>query len=78
MRFGIRRQLAHCLAAAISAFAIGAAMPATDHDVANKPGSGSDTRKDHTTINADLGLPDDRPTQELLAFLSAVLKSECP
>ncbi len=31
-------------------------------------------RKNHTTINADLGLPDDRPTQELFAFLRTVLE----
>jgi acetyl esterase/lipase len=30
--------------------------------------------KNHTTINADLGLPDDRPTQEMFRFLSVVLK----
>jgi acetyl esterase/lipase len=30
--------------------------------------------KNHTTINNDLGLADDRPTQELFGFLSAVLK----
>jgi acetyl esterase/lipase len=30
--------------------------------------------KNHTTLNNDLGLPDDRPTQEMFAFLSAVLK----
>jgi len=30
--------------------------------------------KNHTTINADLGLPGDRPTQEMFAFLAAVLK----
>jgi acetyl esterase/lipase len=30
--------------------------------------------KTHTTINNDLGLADDRPTQEMFAFLSAVLK----
>jgi arylformamidase len=30
--------------------------------------------KNHTTINNDLGLADDRPTQEMFAFLSAVLK----
>ena len=32
--------------------------------------------KNHTTINADLGLPDDVTTQEMFAFLSAVLKNE--
>jgi acetyl esterase/lipase len=32
------------------------------------------TGKNHATINADLGLPDDRPTREILAFLGAVLK----
>ena len=31
-------------------------------------------RKNHTTINADLGLPDDGPTDEMFAFLRAVLK----
>jgi acetyl esterase/lipase len=30
--------------------------------------------KNHTTINNDLGRADDRPTQELFTFLSAVLK----
>jgi acetyl esterase/lipase len=30
--------------------------------------------KNHTTINNDLGLPGDRPTQEMWAFLSGVLK----
>jgi acetyl esterase/lipase len=30
--------------------------------------------KNHTTINADLGLSGDRPTQEMFAFLGAVLK----
>jgi acetyl esterase/lipase len=30
--------------------------------------------KNHTTINNDLGLTDDRATQEMFAFLSAVLK----
>jgi arylformamidase len=30
--------------------------------------------KNHTTINNDLGLADDRPTQEMWAFLNAVLK----
>jgi acetyl esterase/lipase len=30
--------------------------------------------KNHTTINSDLGLPDDRPTQEMFRFLSVVLK----
>jgi arylformamidase len=32
--------------------------------------------KNHITINADLGLPDDRPTRELFAFLIAALKTE--
>jgi acetyl esterase/lipase len=32
--------------------------------------------KNHTTINVDLGLADDRPTQEMFAFLSAVLKKK--
>lgn len=31
--------------------------------------------KNHTTINADLGLPQDKPTQEMFAFLRAVLKN---
>lgn len=31
-------------------------------------------RKNHTTINADLGLSGDRPTQAMFAFLSKVLK----
>ena len=31
--------------------------------------------KNHTTINADLGLPNDRATQEMLTFLDAVLTS---
>src|SRR5437763_133960 len=30
--------------------------------------------KNHTTINMDLGLADDKPTQEMFGFLSAVLK----
>jgi hypothetical protein len=30
--------------------------------------------KNHTTINNDLGLADDRPTQEMFGFLNAVLK----
>jgi acetyl esterase/lipase len=30
--------------------------------------------KTHTSINVDLGLADDRPTQEMWAFLNAVLK----
>ena len=30
--------------------------------------------KSHTTINADLGLPDDQPTQALFEFLGGVLK----
>ena len=30
--------------------------------------------KNHTTINNDLGLVDDRPTQEMFGFLSSVLK----
>lgn len=30
--------------------------------------------KNHTTINNDLGLADDRPTQEMFGFLSVVLK----
>ena len=30
--------------------------------------------KNHTTINADLGLPDDRATQELFAFLDKLVK----
>jgi hypothetical protein len=30
--------------------------------------------KNHTTINNDLGLTDDRPTQEMFRFLSAALK----
>jgi arylformamidase len=30
--------------------------------------------KNHTTINNDLGLADDRPTQEMFGFLTAVLK----
>jgi arylformamidase len=32
--------------------------------------------KNHTTINVDLGLADDRPTQEMFSFLSAVLKAQ--
>jgi acetyl esterase/lipase len=31
--------------------------------------------KNHTTINADLGLPDDRATQAMFAFLSAALRT---
>ena len=30
--------------------------------------------KTHETINADLGLPDDKPTKELFEFLDGVLK----
>ncbi|MCI0640169.1 MAG: alpha/beta hydrolase [Gemmataceae bacterium] len=30
--------------------------------------------KNHTTINNDLGFPDDRPTQEMFSFLNGVLK----
>jgi arylformamidase len=30
--------------------------------------------KNHTTINNDLGIADDRPTQEMFGFLSVVLK----
>jgi arylformamidase len=30
--------------------------------------------KNHTTINNDLGIADDRPTQEMFSFLNAVLK----
>ncbi len=30
--------------------------------------------KNHGTINSDLGLPDDKPTQVLFDFLSGVLK----
>jgi arylformamidase len=30
--------------------------------------------KNHTTINNDMGLADDRPTREMFSFLSAVLK----
>jgi acetyl esterase/lipase len=30
--------------------------------------------KNHTTINSDLGLPDDKPTQALFEFLGGVLK----
>jgi acetyl esterase/lipase len=30
--------------------------------------------KNHATINADLGLPDDGPTQEMFRFLGKVLK----
>src|SRR5262245_46407180 len=30
--------------------------------------------QNHSTINNDLGLPDDRPTQEMFRFLSVVLK----
>ncbi|MCI0380122.1 MAG: alpha/beta hydrolase [Gemmataceae bacterium] len=32
--------------------------------------------KNHTTINNDLGLADDRPTQEMFGFLNAVLKKQ--
>ena len=31
--------------------------------------------RNHTTINADLGLSEDRATQEMFAFMDAVLKS---
>lgn len=44
---------------------LGAGIPANAY-----PAEG----KDHTTINADLGLPDDRATQEMFAFLGKVLK----
>ena len=30
--------------------------------------------KNHNTINADLGLPGDKPTQEMFEFLGKVLK----
>jgi len=30
--------------------------------------------KNHTTINSELGLPDDKPTQALFEFLGRVLK----
>ena len=30
--------------------------------------------KNHTTINADLGLPDDPPTKAMLDFLNGILK----
>ena len=33
-------------------------------------------RKDHNSINADLGLADDKPTQEMFAFLRGVLKAD--
>jgi len=32
------------------------------------------TEKNHTSINADLGLPDDEPTRALFEFLDGVLK----
>src|SRR4029077_20408582 len=32
--------------------------------------------KNHTTINNDLGLADDSPTQEMFAFLNGVLAAE--
>ena len=34
--------------------------------------------KNHTTINVDLGLAEDRPTQEMFGFLNAVLKKSDP
>ena len=42
-----------------------AGIPATAYPAAGK---------DHTTINDDLGLPNDRPTREVFTFLDAVLK----
>jgi acetyl esterase/lipase len=44
-----------------------AGIPATAYPAAGK---------NHTTINADLGLPNDRPTQEIVTFLGAVLKRQ--
>jgi len=32
--------------------------------------------KDHSTLNSDLGLPDDNPTQEMFAFLSQVSRRQ--
>jgi len=48
------------------------ALQAADVSARAHPADG----KNHTTINADLGLPDDRPTQEVFAFLRSVLKRE--
>jgi len=42
-----------------------AGVPATAYPAAGK---------NHITINADLGLPNDPPTQAVLAFLGTVLK----
>jgi acetyl esterase/lipase len=44
-----------------------AGIPATAYPAAGK---------NHTTINADLGSPNDRPTQEILTFLGAVLNKQ--
>ena len=44
-----------------------AGIPATAYPAAGK---------NHITINADLGLPSDRPTQAVFAFLDAVLNSK--
>jgi acetyl esterase/lipase len=44
-----------------------AGVPATAYPAAGK---------NHTTINADLGLPDDGPTREILTFLGAVLNRQ--
>jgi hypothetical protein len=32
--------------------------------------------KDHSTLNSDLGLPDDKPTQEVFEFLSQVSRRQ--
>ena len=34
------------------------------------------TGKDHSTVNNDLGLPDDKPTQEMFEFLSQVSRRQ--
>ena len=44
-----------------------AGIPATAYPAAGK---------NHTTINADLGLPDDGPTREILTFLGSVLNRQ--
>ena len=44
-----------------------AGVPATAYPAAGK---------NHTTINADLGLPDDGPTREMLRFLGSILNGQ--
>jgi hypothetical protein len=44
-----------------------ASVPVTTHGAAGK---------DHSTLNNDLGLPNDKPTQEMFAFLSQVSRRQ--